>query len=136
MRVCRNAKFDTARREVVPVRRTEAGVLRQRQVTNQQIRERVKPMMERKSMKTLLLAFSLLVCSTGISWAQSLPNYGPNAPPNADSFGQPPSGAMPPGVPRSGYRAYPYLPYRYGAYPYARYRYARPYRGPPPYWYR
>lgn len=86
-------------------------------------------------MKTLLLAV-ILVCPASVCFAQSLPNYGPNAPPNADSFGQPPSGAMPPGVPRSGYRAYPFVPYKYGAYPYGPYQYARPYRERPRYWYR
>ena len=88
--------------------------------------------MDTWAMKTLVLALSL-VCSASISFAQSLPNYGPNAPSDADSFGQPPSGAMPPGVSRWGYRAYPYAPYRYRyARPYP-YRYARPYRRP--YWY-
>ena len=65
-------------------------------------------------MKPLILAVSVVLSATTISFAQSLPNYGPNAPPNADSFGQPPSGAMPPGVPRYGYyRAYPYHRHAY-----------------------
>ena len=64
-------------------------------------------------MRTLLLAISLLLCATTMSFAQSLPNYGPNPPSQADSFGQPPSGAKPPGVPRNGHRAYAYAPHRH-----------------------
>jgi len=64
-------------------------------------------------MKALILAVAVVLWGSTVSFAQSLPNYGPNAPPNADSFGQPPSGAMPPGVPRYGYRAYPYHRYAY-----------------------
>ena len=60
------------------------------------------------SLKIALLAVAALVAATSISLAQSLPNYGPNAPANADSFGQPPTGTMPPGVPRHRYRAYGY----------------------------
>ena len=60
------------------------------------------------SLKIALLGVAALVAGTSISPAQSLPNYGPNAPANADSFGQPPTGTMPPGVPRHGYRAYGY----------------------------
>jgi hypothetical protein len=59
-------------------------------------------------LKTALLGVAVLVAATTASLAQSLPNYGANAPANADSFGQPPSGAMPPGVPRNGSRAYAY----------------------------
>ena len=64
-------------------------------------------------MRTLLLATSLLLCATTVSFAQSLPNYGPNPPSQTDSFGQPPSGAKPPGVPRYGHRAYAYVPHRH-----------------------
>jgi hypothetical protein len=56
-------------------------------------------------MKAVLLAAAVLLSVTGISLAQSLPNYGPNAPATGDSFGKPPSGTYPP---RSGYRAYAY----------------------------
>lgn len=59
-------------------------------------------------LKTALLGFAALVAATTISLAQSQPNFGPNAPANADSFGQPPTGTMPPGVSRNGYRAYGY----------------------------
>jgi hypothetical protein len=62
----------------------------------------------------LLIVAGLLLLGITASHAQSMPNYGPNAPPNADSFGQPPTGTMPPGVPRYGYyRAYPYHRYAY-----------------------
>ena len=47
------------------------------------------------SLKIALLGVAALVAATSISLAQSLPNYGPNAPANADSFGQPPTGTMP-----------------------------------------
>jgi hypothetical protein len=74
------------------------------------------------SLKIALLAAAALVGATTISLAQSLPNYGPNAPANADSFGQPPSGAMPPGVPRSGYRAYGYNRHWHHHYRYRHHR--------------
>ncbi len=63
------------------------------------------------SLRIVLLAVAVLVANTTISAAQSLPNYGPNAPADADSFGQPPTGTQPPGVSRLGYPPYPY-PYR------------------------
>jgi hypothetical protein len=56
-------------------------------------------------MKMLVSALAVLVCTTTASFAQSLPNYGPNAPPRGDSFGQPYSGAQPL---RSGAHAYAY----------------------------
>jgi hypothetical protein len=59
-------------------------------------------------LKPLLTALALLVGATTISLAQSLPNYGPNAPSTGDSFGKPPSGTRPPGVTRNGYRSYAY----------------------------
>jgi len=46
-------------------------------------------------MKTPLLVLTVLVSATTISLAQSLPNYGPNAPATGDSFGKPYSGAKP-----------------------------------------
>src|SRR5215470_15494910 len=58
--------------------------------------------------RTLVLASAMIICATTASLAQSLPNYGPNPPPGADSFGQPPTGTLPPGVSRYSYRAYPY----------------------------
>ncbi|HEY6024765.1 MAG TPA: hypothetical protein VIV34_11400 [Pseudolabrys sp.] len=57
------------------------------------------------TLKTVISALAVLLSATTISLAQSLPNYGPNAPPRGDSFGQPPSGTFPP---PSGYRAYAY----------------------------
>ncbi|HXX09395.1 MAG TPA: hypothetical protein VEJ43_15185 [Pseudolabrys sp.] len=71
--------------------------------------------------KGLATAFVLLAALTSVASAQSQPNYGPNAPANADSFGQPPSGAKPPGVPRTGHRAYAYLPHRHYHRPLYRY---------------
>jgi len=65
------------------------------------------------TLKTVIAAFAVLVSATTVSVAQSLPNYGPNAPATGDSFGKPPSGTH---APRSGYRAYAYqqrLHYRY-----------------------
>ena len=56
-------------------------------------------------MKTFLLAAAVLLSATTISLAQSLPNYGPNAPATGDSFGKPYSGAQPL---RGGSRAYAY----------------------------
>jgi hypothetical protein len=47
------------------------------------------------SLKTLVTACALLVSATAFASAQSLPNYGPNAPANGDSFGKPYSGAQP-----------------------------------------
>jgi len=57
------------------------------------------------SLKTAIAAFAVLLSATTVSLAQSLPNYGPNAPSTGDSFGKPPSGTH---APRSGYRAYAY----------------------------
>jgi len=57
------------------------------------------------TLKIIIAAFAVVLGATTISLAQSLPNYGPNAPSRGDSFGQPPSGTH---APRSGYRAYAY----------------------------
>ena len=57
-----------------------------------------------------VLASLYSLSASSVSMAQSLPNYGPNPPRNTDSFGQPPSGAKPPGVSRYGHRAYAYVP--------------------------
>ena len=55
--------------------------------------------------KTTLSAFAVFLSLTTGCLAQSLPNYGPNAPAIGDSFGKPYSGARPLG---SGSRAYAY----------------------------
>lgn len=54
-----------------------------------------------------LLVFSLTAALLGATsaFAQSLPNYGPNAPTGRDTFGKPPSGTYPP---PSGAQAYAY----------------------------
>jgi len=57
------------------------------------------------TLKIVIDAFTMLLGATTVSLAQSMPNYGPNAPATGDSFGQPPSGTH---APRSGYRAYAY----------------------------
>ena len=57
--------------------------------------------------RTLLSALAVLVAATTMSFAQSMPNYGPNAPATGDSFGKPPSGTRPPGVTRSQRSNYP-----------------------------
>jgi hypothetical protein len=56
-------------------------------------------------MKAFVLALAVLFGTTAASLAQSLPNYGPNAPATGDSFGKPYSGVKPL---RSGARAYAY----------------------------
>ena len=61
-------------------------------------------------MKTLLMASAILLSAATASFAQSMPNYGPNPPSQTDSFGQVSSGAKPPGVPRYGHREYAYVP--------------------------
>jgi hypothetical protein len=72
-------------------------------------------------MKAVLLATAIALCATSVSYAQSLPNYGPNPPPGADSFGQPPTGYLPPGVSRYGpARAYAPPPNRYHRHRYHR----------------
>jgi len=62
------------------------------------------------SLKSVCFGLAVLVSASSVSMAQSLPNYGANPPRNVDSFGQPPSGAKPPGVSRYGHRAYAYVP--------------------------
>jgi hypothetical protein len=57
--------------------------------------------------RTLLSAAAVLVAATTMSFAQSLPNYGPNAPSTGDSFGKPPTGTRSPGVTRSQRSNYP-----------------------------
>ncbi|HEY7230571.1 MAG TPA: hypothetical protein VH558_09395 [Pseudolabrys sp.] len=57
--------------------------------------------------RTLFSALAVLVAATTVSFAQSMPNYGPNAPATGDSFGKPPAGTRPPGVTRSQRSNYP-----------------------------
>jgi hypothetical protein len=40
-------------------------------------------------LKILLLTLAVLLSATTLSLAQSLPNYGPNAPATGDNFGTP-----------------------------------------------
>lgn len=60
-------------------------------------------------MKIVVLTFVVLLSVTGVSFAQSLPNFGRNAPWYGDSYGKPVSGTHPP----VGYGGYAYQPYRY-----------------------
>jgi hypothetical protein len=60
-------------------------------------------------MKTIVLTLAVLLSATAISFAQSLPNFGPNAPSYGDSYGKPVSGTYPP----VGYGGYAYQPYRH-----------------------
>ena len=57
------------------------------------------------TLKIFIAAFAMVLGATTVSLAQSMPNYGPNAPSTGDSFGKPVSGTF---APRSGYRAYAY----------------------------
>jgi hypothetical protein len=56
--------------------------------------------------RTLALATAVILTATTASLAQSLPNFGPNAPGYGDSYGKPPSGTYPP----IGYGGYAYAP--------------------------
>jgi hypothetical protein len=56
-------------------------------------------------LKMVCAASAILLGATTFAFAQSLPNYGPNAPANSDSFGKPYSGAKPL---QPGYKAYAY----------------------------
>ena len=71
-------------------------------------------------MKTVVLTLAVLLSATTISFAQSLPNFGPNAPWYGDSYGKPVSGTYPP----VGYGGYAYQPYRH----YHQRRYGHRYR--------
>jgi hypothetical protein len=73
--------------------------------------------------KTLALASAVVLTATTASFAQSLPNFGPNAPGYGDSYGKPVSGTYPP----IGYGGYAYAPR-----PYWRGHYQHPRR----YWHR
>ena len=68
-----------------------------------------------------LFVFSLAAALLGASsaFAQSLPNYGPNAPTGRDTFGAPPSGTHPP---PSGAKAYAYRSHSDYWYRHHRYR--------------
>ena len=57
--------------------------------------------------RALFSALAVLAAATTMSFAQSMPNYGPNAPATDDSFGKPPSGTRPPGVTRNQRSNYP-----------------------------
>jgi hypothetical protein len=61
-------------------------------------------------MKTLALACVVTLCATTASFAQSLTNFGPNAPAYGDSYGQVPTGTYPP-LQKRAYRSYAYQPY-------------------------
>lgn len=73
------------------------------------------------TLKTLATASAILLSTMTLSFAQSMPNYGPNAPATGDSFGKPPSGTRPPGVTRSQHSNYPKRAYRH----HYRYKYVR-----------
>ena len=71
-------------------------------------------------MKKLILALAVLSSSATVALAQSLPNFGADAPAYGDSYGKPVSGTYPPvgyggyggGYGAGGYRAYAYQPWR------------------------
>ena len=60
-------------------------------------------------MKTLILASAMLLGVTTVASAQSLTNFGPNAPSYGDSYGKPVAGTYPP-LQKRGYGAYAYQP--------------------------
>ena len=79
---------------------------------------------QRLTMKTLALACVVTLCASTAAFAQSLTNFGPNAPARGDSFGQVPTGTYPP-LQKRGYRSYAYSPYwhhRHHHYRYHRHR--------------
>jgi hypothetical protein len=59
------------------------------------------------TLKMLAAASAIVLSASTAAFAQSMPNYGPNAPATGDSFGKPPSGTRPPGVTRSQRSNYP-----------------------------
>jgi hypothetical protein len=73
------------------------------------------------ALKILVAASAILLGATTVSLAQSLPNYGPNAPATGDSFGKPPSGTRPPGVTRNQRSNYPKRLHRSYRHIYVRY---------------
>jgi hypothetical protein len=73
------------------------------------------------ALKILVAASAILLGATTVSLAQSLPNYGPNAPATGDSFGKPPSGTRPPGVTRNQRSNYPKRVHRSYRHNYVRY---------------
>jgi len=80
---------------------------------------------DNRMMKTIVFAAAVALCATAVAYAQSQPNYGPNPPSGADSFGQPPTGYLPPGVSRYGPpHAYAPPPNRHQRHRY--YRHAQP----------
>jgi hypothetical protein len=64
--------------------------------------------MRRSTLLVLSVTAALLGASS--AFAQSLPNYGPNAPTGRDTFGKPPSGTYPP---PSGAQAYAWRSHRH-----------------------
>ena len=70
---------------------------------------------------TLVLAVGLTLAAAP-AFAQSQPNFGPNAPSQGDSFGKPPSGRL---HPMSGARAYAYQAHSYHALRWHRHHYYR-----------
>jgi hypothetical protein len=83
--------------------------------------QEIEPM----TFKTLVTATAMVLASATLSFAQSMPNYGPNAPSTGDSFGKPPSGTRSPGVTRSQRSAYAYHGYWHRHYRYHRHKKAR-----------
>lgn len=73
------------------------------------------------TMKTLAAASAIFLSATTVALAQSMPNYGPNAPATGDSLGKPPSGTRPPGVTRSQHSNYPKRAHRHYRHQYVRY---------------
>ena len=71
--------------------------------------------------KMLFTASAILLGATTMSFGQSLPNYGPNAPATGDSLGKPPSGTRPPGVTRNQRSNYPKRVHRKHRQNYVRY---------------
>ena len=61
-------------------------------------------------MKRFILASAMLLSATSFSFAQSLTNFGPNAPSYGDSYGKPVAGTYPP-LQKRAYRSYAYQPY-------------------------
>jgi hypothetical protein len=79
-------------------------------------------------LKILMLAGAIVAGAACAASAQSLPNYGPNAPATGDSYGKPYSGAQPlrtgPRYKSRGYRSYAYQG-RWHRHHYHRHWYAR-----------
>ena len=61
-------------------------------------------------MKRFILASAMLLSATSFSFAQSLTNFGPNAPSYGDSYGKRVAGTYPP-LQKRAYKSYAYQPY-------------------------